>query len=71
MASTKYFNFDGDAAKALLGELYPEGAQVEYTMFSQPTMAVQGWSNLSIAQRNSIRAKLLTTGWLEGEETPV
>ena len=67
--STKHFHWHGDAAKALEGERYLEGAPIEYVIFDQPLLAIQAWHGLTAARRTAITARLVAAGWIEGEQS--
>jgi len=67
--STKYFNWNGDAAAGVAGLKYPEGAPVVVQVLRAPILAVQAWHALTQAQRQVIISRLTTAGWVEGEQS--
>jgi len=66
--TTKHFTFDANAANAFSGENYFDGNPVEWRIQDQPTIVVQGWSNIVAARQIVITNLLVTRGWTEGTE---
>lgn len=70
--STKFFNLGLGIAAAISGRRYTDGGPVEFQIHGAPiTLAIQGWHNISAADRTAIIAALAAAGWIDaGQSKP-
>jgi len=67
--SAKRFYFNTGVEGALAGEVYREGAPIEYRVDRVMALQIEGWNGIPNAQRLGIIARLAALGWREGEQT--